>query len=377
MTGWVYVITNDSLPELVKIGFTTRHPRERAKELQGTNVPGSFAVEYAALVEQPRKLESEVHKHLSSLGLRADKEWFHCDVGVAVWSIKKNALGEISRWYSDEADQARIEADVQQALYRKRLADREKYEENQRTKNAKQEISQCLDKLRKKRCAKSAETARKTPVVFDYRVRLEAMRLHLKVLVGLCVFFCLWFTAGMALDGEVDRWEKWALTFGMGSFYGVACYLLAVVTGAISSRHKKRVEKVEARKKELLLPVQRLFPHLEMTTASYQKLSDRGETPGFLAPIPTNLQNAIGGKARMTGNQFSGTLRNSTQEWIITLAVLRLPLHYEPCSFRLPICVLPGEEEEFALSINLSVSDGESKEDFSWSIYQIYGYNVP
>lgn len=378
MPGWVYVITNDSLPDLVKIGFTTRHPRERAKELRGTNVPGSYVVEFAALVEQPRNLESDVHKQLSGLGLSVDKEWFRCDVGMAVWSIRENAPGEIREWYSDEAEEARIEAEVQQALHRKRLADRKQYEDDQRRKNEKQEISQCLEGLRKKNRTISAEVAGKNPVVFDYRSKLEAFKLHIKVLIGLCAVFCLYFALGLGLasgrEGGPDSWDE---LFAGGLFFGSASYLLAVVTGGISSWHRKRAKRVEARQQELLLPVNRLFPHLDRTIASYLDGIDQGKRPSFLAPIPAHLQSSIGGKAHLTGGQFSGVLSNSTQDWVITLAVLRIPLHYDPCSFRLPICVFPGEEEEFELSAESTEGDSERDEDFSWNIHQVYGYIIP
>ena len=33
--GWVYILTNPSMPGLVKIGLTTRNPTARAAELAG------------------------------------------------------------------------------------------------------------------------------------------------------------------------------------------------------------------------------------------------------------------------------------------------------------------------------------------------------
>jgi len=36
MKGWVYVITNKAMPSLVKVGFLTKDPGLRAKELGNT-----------------------------------------------------------------------------------------------------------------------------------------------------------------------------------------------------------------------------------------------------------------------------------------------------------------------------------------------------
>ncbi len=237
MPGWVYVITNDSMPELVKIGFTTRHPRERAKELEGTNVPGSFVVEYAALVEQPRDLEYDVQKHLSSFGLRVDKEWFRCDVGIAIWSIGEVYDGKIAEWYSDEADEARIRAETEIALYRKRLADRDKYEDKLRRENQQQEITQCLDKTRRKLMLESAIVIRDNPRAFPRLGKLNVIRLHITVVVGLCVFWGLYFGLAFGSAGETDRnWqEQMSLSLSFSLVFSAGSYLIATFSGAIIS----------------------------------------------------------------------------------------------------------------------------------------------
>jgi hypothetical protein len=33
MVGWVYIITNESMPGLVKVGYSSKHPEYRAAEL--------------------------------------------------------------------------------------------------------------------------------------------------------------------------------------------------------------------------------------------------------------------------------------------------------------------------------------------------------
>lgn len=86
MRGWVYIITNPAMPGLVKVGFSTKDPAIRAKELGGTGVPFPYVVEYDALVRAPRHAEQKIHEKLAHK--RAAKEWFHCTVEEALVAIR-------------------------------------------------------------------------------------------------------------------------------------------------------------------------------------------------------------------------------------------------------------------------------------------------
>ena len=76
----------------MKIGYSERHPKVRAAELDGTSSPHPHVVRYAALVLDPRKVESVVHRQLASQ--REGKEWFEISVEEAVDAIRSHA-GEI------------------------------------------------------------------------------------------------------------------------------------------------------------------------------------------------------------------------------------------------------------------------------------------
>lgn len=57
--GFVYVLSNKAIPEMVKIGMTDRLSENRAKELWRTGVPLPFKVEYRLLTSHPKKVETE------------------------------------------------------------------------------------------------------------------------------------------------------------------------------------------------------------------------------------------------------------------------------------------------------------------------------
>jgi hypothetical protein len=84
--GWVYVITNEAMPDLVKVGFSTKDPELRAKKLGSTGNPHPYAVAYDALVYAPRDMERRVHEKLADV--REGKEWFRCSVSLAVAAIR-------------------------------------------------------------------------------------------------------------------------------------------------------------------------------------------------------------------------------------------------------------------------------------------------
>lgn len=95
MRGYVYVLTNVAMPGLVKIGFSTRDPRERATELGGTGVPHAFEVHYEAMVDEPFAAERYLHEQLRRSGVHEDKEFFRLSPEEAVHRVRAEleALG--------------------------------------------------------------------------------------------------------------------------------------------------------------------------------------------------------------------------------------------------------------------------------------------
>jgi len=58
----VYILTNQSMPNLIKIGYTSRNDlNERIKELYSTGVPTPFECYYACQVEDGKRIEQILH----------------------------------------------------------------------------------------------------------------------------------------------------------------------------------------------------------------------------------------------------------------------------------------------------------------------------
>jgi hypothetical protein len=76
--GWVYVLTNDSMPNIVKIGHTTQNPYARAKQLsQAKGVPQPFDVSYAVNTLMFAELEARAHHLLAGYRVNDSREFFY------------------------------------------------------------------------------------------------------------------------------------------------------------------------------------------------------------------------------------------------------------------------------------------------------------
>lgn len=92
MEGYVYILVNSSLPNLVKIGRTTKTPNARAAELSSTGTPGRFIVAYSVLVNDCVEVESMMHSIFSDQRHTNDREFFDLDAPTAI-----DKLNEISK----------------------------------------------------------------------------------------------------------------------------------------------------------------------------------------------------------------------------------------------------------------------------------------
>ncbi len=83
--SYVYVLSNASMPGLLKIGRTSRSPIDRAKELGTTGVPTPFHLEYFLAVENSVDAEAIIHRALEKKGVRPSKsrEFFQLSISEA------------------------------------------------------------------------------------------------------------------------------------------------------------------------------------------------------------------------------------------------------------------------------------------------------
>jgi hypothetical protein len=90
--GRVYVLSNEAMPGLLKIGYTMNTVEGRVRELSSaTGVPSEFIIEYQVECRDAAGVEALVHESLSNVRHNNSREFFSISLSVAVNEIRKHA----------------------------------------------------------------------------------------------------------------------------------------------------------------------------------------------------------------------------------------------------------------------------------------------
>lgn len=93
--SWVYMLSNPTMPGILKIGYTKLLPNERAKQLSNaTGVALPYVVEWALHCYNAEQLEGEVHRCLESARVSNQREFFQIPLEEA-----KKVVGELGEQY--------------------------------------------------------------------------------------------------------------------------------------------------------------------------------------------------------------------------------------------------------------------------------------
>lgn len=75
--GFVYFLSNESMPGIYKVGFTLNHPKARMGQLSSaTACPTPFQLLACFGTANPREVESEIHEYLAHFRVNASREFF-------------------------------------------------------------------------------------------------------------------------------------------------------------------------------------------------------------------------------------------------------------------------------------------------------------
>ena len=76
MSKIVYILTNESMPDTIKVGITDNLDR-RVRELDNTSTPLPFECYYAVEVENAAVIEKKIHEGLDDKRIRQNREFFN------------------------------------------------------------------------------------------------------------------------------------------------------------------------------------------------------------------------------------------------------------------------------------------------------------
>ncbi|WP_418113608.1 GIY-YIG nuclease family protein [Vibrio scophthalmi] len=102
--GFVYVLSNESMPGLVKVGLTTALPEDRSKQLFTTAIPTPFEVEFRIMTSNPNMLESKAHAILDDVRVNNRREFFRTSIEDAIGAVRLAAyeVNGIENWATSE-----------------------------------------------------------------------------------------------------------------------------------------------------------------------------------------------------------------------------------------------------------------------------------
>lgn len=84
---YLYVLSNPSMPGLIKVGKTTTHPDQRMAELHSTGVPTPFVLECSFAVPDCHESERKAHEALLAYRVANNREFFRISVKAAIEHI--------------------------------------------------------------------------------------------------------------------------------------------------------------------------------------------------------------------------------------------------------------------------------------------------
>ena len=93
--GKVYILTNDLMPGIVKIGYTTQSIKERLKELDKTGVPWPFKCHFAIETDRYKEIESLMHDTFADYRVRSTREFFKISPEKVVAALRISGAKEI------------------------------------------------------------------------------------------------------------------------------------------------------------------------------------------------------------------------------------------------------------------------------------------
>jgi hypothetical protein len=89
-TEWVYILVHPQEPQLLKIGYTKKDPKERLKEINSqTGVAGEYRLAYIFRTINGQRLETAVHSFLADRRIHPRKEHFEISREEAIQTIKE------------------------------------------------------------------------------------------------------------------------------------------------------------------------------------------------------------------------------------------------------------------------------------------------
>jgi hypothetical protein len=269
MTGYVYILSNRSMPGLVKIGKTTTSPSQRMAELHSTGVPTPFELEFAAEVADCHSCERDAHSALTEHRVSSKREFFRVSVPEAIKKILP-MLGDYTLVNVKESHGIEeIEADLQRQFRTREAVLQKQIKVQEAADRARQAERSRVD--RELASEKARRVARLQGQLTDARRRLNALGRRPERNVDILETFlmCCWLPVPLG-------WIVWVGALQVFSAkhegIGIVCILLLIAGFFINKQDNESV----TRHSNAVKP----FSAIETEITNLEKaIRDEGATP--------------------------------------------------------------------------------------------------
>ena len=277
MKGYVYILSNKSMPGLLKIGKTTTSPAQRMAELHSTGVPTPFELELAVEVSDCDVSEREVHALLDTKRVMTHREFFRISVRKAIDQIL-SILGDYKIVDVRESHGIEeIEASLENR--RKEAESLRMLREVERARHDREQERECVVRLRDLR-EKLARARGRLDALGPRPVRRE--------LSGLATFLMLCWLPIPGIGWTV--WGGSLLVFGRtGQGVGYVCIAL-LIGGFFTTRQCKKNRADYAKEIGPFENMDGEIQALEEAISAIEALRPAPPAPPNLQPVPKRLR---------------------------------------------------------------------------------------
>ena len=110
--GYVYILRNEAMPGIYKIGATSRDDLEkRMKELYTTGLPFPFECEFSCKVEDYKKVEKLLHNTFLDCRLNPNREFFKVSPERVIPLMEHLKREEATEIFNEQIDQTSDDVD--------------------------------------------------------------------------------------------------------------------------------------------------------------------------------------------------------------------------------------------------------------------------
>jgi hypothetical protein len=209
--GFIYILSNESMPGLLKVGLTENSVRQRIRELSSnTGVPTEFKLERAFEIEASLllRVEQTIHRELKQAGFHHQKEFFKLSISQCM-TVAEDVILQVTGVRSPE-----IVGLAERRLKAKEAKEKWEAEELSRRKNLLQEANEKIATQRehwinaKKVSSQSESNEPWYSAIGNFILLLIGIPFLLAMLyaLGLALFETVGFGLGVLLIGVSAYW---------------------------------------------------------------------------------------------------------------------------------------------------------------------------